>query len=144
MAEFSSDGVRLHYELAGPPRGEPLVLVHGFASDYDLNWVRSGWSGLLAGAGRRVIGLDCRGHGGSEKPHDPAAYALPTMAADALRLLDHLGLARADYLGYSMGARIGLELATRHGGRLGRVVLAAIGLEGAYPHAEAIARRLRG
>jgi pimeloyl-ACP methyl ester carboxylesterase len=144
MAEFDSAGVRLHYVLAGPERGRPIVLVHGYCSDYDLNWVGTRWQETLAGAGRLVLGLDCRGHGRSEKPHDPAAYARRTMADDVVRLLDHLDVADADYLGYSMGARIGLEAAVVHPDRLGRVVLGGLGRWGAGGRAEEIARRMRG
>jgi pimeloyl-ACP methyl ester carboxylesterase len=144
MPDFDSEGVRLHYETAGPQTSRPIVLVHGFCSDYELNWVGSRWQETMVGAGRRVIGIDCRGHGHSDKPHDQAAYRLSTMAGDVVRLLDHLGLETADYLGYSMGARIGLEAAARHAGRLGRVVLGGLGRLGATGKAEVIARRMRG
>lgn len=144
MPDFDSAGVRLHYELAGPEQGSPVVAVHGFASDYQLNWVGSRWQDALTGAGRRVVGLDCRGHGRSAKPHDPAAYARSEMAADVVRLLDHLGLERADYLGYSMGAQIGLELAIQYPERVGRLVLGGLGRWQAGDRAQLIARRLRG
>ena len=144
MPEFNSDGVRLRYLLAGPEAGAPIVLVHGFCSDYELNWVGTRWQESLTGAGRQVLGLDCRGHGGSEKPHDPAAYDLATMAADVVRLLDHVGLPHADYLGYSMGARIGLYAALEHADRVGRAVLGGIGSGRGSQRAELIARRMRG
>jgi pimeloyl-ACP methyl ester carboxylesterase len=142
MPEFESDGVRLHYELAGPDDGRPIVLVHGYCSDYELNWVGTRWQDTLTGAGFLVLGLDCRGHGRSEKPHDPAAYARTIMAGDAVRLLDHFDIADADYLGYSMGARIGLEAAVRHPGRFGRFVLGGLGQWSGS--GELIARRMRG
>src|ERR1700730_9618072 len=107
--DFESDGVRLHFELNGPEAGTPIVLVHGFASDYQLNWVGTRWQETLSKAGFRVVGLDCRGHRSSDKPHDTAAYAVDVMAADVRRLLDHLDIEVADYLGYSMGARIGVQ-----------------------------------
>ena len=144
MPEFQSDGVRLHYVLAGPDEGRPIVLVHGYCSDYPLNWVGTRWQETLAGDGRLVLGLDCRGHGRSEKPHDPDAYARSTLAADVVRLLDHLGIPDADYLGYSMGARIGLEAAVRHPGRLRRFVLGGLGRWGGGGRSELIARRMRG
>ena len=144
MAEFDSGGVRLYYVLAGPEQGRPVVLVHGYCSDYELNWVGTRWQETLTGAGRLVLGLDCRGHGRSEKPHDPAAYARRAMADDAIRLLDHLDIADADYLGYSMGARIGLEAAIAHPDRLGRVVLGGLGRWGGDDRSEVIARRMRG
>lgn len=142
--EFDSDKVRLHYELHGPETGPPVVLVHGFASDYTLNWVGTRWQESLVRAGYRVVGLDCRGHGRSDKPHEPAAYAINVMAADVRRLLDDLGAARAHYIGYSMGARIGLQCVLDFPERLHRVVLGGIGITGAVEEAEPIARALRG
>ena len=144
MAEFDSDGVRLHYALAGPEHGRPVVLLHGYCSDHELNWVGTRWQETLTSAGRLVIGLDCRGHGRSQKPHDPAAYARSTMAADVVRLLDHLDLADADCLGYSMGARIGLEAVLAHQDRLGRVVLGGLGRWERTDRSDLIARRMRG
>lgn len=147
MAEFDSDGVRLHFELNGPDDGPPVVLVHGFCSDYRLNWVGSRWQETLTSAGHLVIGLDCRGHGHSQKPHDPAAYDRAIMAGDVARLLDHLGLDRADYIGYSMGGRIGLQLLADHGPRVRRAVLGGIGRWAGSErpaHSELTARRMRG
>ena len=144
MPEFDSGGARLHYVLAGPEEGPPVVLVHGYASDYQLNWVGTRWQEALTSAGRLVLGLDCRGHGGSEKPHDPAAYARRTMADDVVRLLDELDIAETDYLGYSMGARIGLEAAVAHPDRLRRAVLGGLGSWGGAERADVIARRMRG
>ena len=142
--DFVSDGVRLHYELHGPEDGRPIVLVHGFASHYRLNWVGTRWQETLTGAGFRVIGLDCRGHGDSDKPHDPKAYVTPTMAQDVRHLLDHLSLERADYLGFSMGARIGIQCVLDFPQRLDKVVLGGVGLKGALASAGSIARALRG
>ncbi len=144
MPELDSDGVRLRYALAGPDDGPPIVLVHGYCSDYELNWVGTRWQETLTSAGRLVIGLDCRGHGRSEKPHDPAAYARRTMAGDVARLLDHLDVAEADYLGYSMGGRIGLEAVIAHPDRLRRVVLGGVGRWDGGGRVELIARRMRG
>jgi pimeloyl-ACP methyl ester carboxylesterase len=142
--DFDSDGVRLHYVLNGPTEGPPVVLGHGFASDYPLNWVGTRWQETLTGAGFRVIGLDCRGHGASDKPHDPAAYALEVMTADVRRLLDHLDIEVADYLGYSMGARIGIQAMLDYPGQLRRVALGGIGWAGAFHAAKEIAKALRG
>jgi pimeloyl-ACP methyl ester carboxylesterase len=144
MPEFDSAGVRLRYALSGPDDGRTIVLVHGFCSDYELNWVGTRWQETLSAAGFLVIGLDCRGHGRSDKPHDPAAYARRTMADDVARLLDHLEIVRADYLGYSMGARIGLEAALAHPERIGLAVLGGIGRSGGNDRSELIARRMRG
>jgi pimeloyl-ACP methyl ester carboxylesterase len=142
--EFDSDGLRLHYEVHGPESGRDVVLVHGFASDYQLNWVGTRWQETLVRAGYRVIGLDCRGHGRSAKPHDPAAYLVPEMAGDVRRLLDDLSIARAGYLGYSMGARIGLQAVLDFPDRLHRAVLGGMGVSGAAEDAEPIVRALRG
>lgn len=147
MQYFDSAGVRIRYVDAGAPEGTPIVLVHGFASDYELNWVGSRWQEALAGAGFRVLGIDCRGHGHSGKPHDTAAYASELMAGDVVGLLDVLEVDRAHYLGYSMGGRLGLELVVRHPERFDRVALAGIGsrvLDRSPAGAELIARRLRG
>jgi pimeloyl-ACP methyl ester carboxylesterase len=142
--EFDNDGVRLHYELHGPDTGAPVVLVHGFASDYQLNWVGTRWQEALTNAGYRVVGLDCRGHGQSAKPHDVASYSLPTMAADVSRLLDHLKIAGACYVGYSMGARIGLQAVIDFPERIERAVLGGMGMFEAPGRAEQIANAMRG
>lgn len=125
MPTFDSDGVTIHYEVAG--RGAPIVLVHGFASSLRGNWQATGWFDRLTAAGRRVIALDCRGHGESAKLYDPAAYDHNVMADDVIRLMDHLGVDRADLMGYSMGGMISLNLLIRHQHRFRSVVLAGIG-----------------
>jgi pimeloyl-ACP methyl ester carboxylesterase len=142
--DFDSDGVRLHFEVHGPEDGPPIMLVHGFASDYQLNWVGTRWQETLTKAGHRVIGLDCRGHGNSDKPHDPAAYALEIMAADVRRLLDHLEISTANYLGYSMGSKIGVQATLDFPARVVRVVLGGVGWGGAFRAAQEIAKALRG
>ena len=141
--DFDSDGVRLHYEVNGPEQGTPIVAVHGFASDYRLNWVGTRWQETLTNNGFRVFGLDCRGHGESDKPHDEAAYAVDVMSGDVVRLLDHVGVAAAAYIGYSMGARIGLEVILDFPDRVTRAVLGGIGATGAIQHADQIAHAFR-
>jgi pimeloyl-ACP methyl ester carboxylesterase len=138
--DFDSDGVRLHYEVHGPDNGHPLVAVHGFASDYRLNWVGSRWQETLTNAGFQIIGLDCRGHGLSDKPHEEAAYSIDIMAGDVVRLLDHLDVPPAAYLGYSMGSRIGLEVVLSSPQRITRAVLGGIGTPGAIEKSNEIAR----
>ena len=142
--DFESSGLRLHYELHGPESGRPIVLVHGFASHYRLNWVGTRWQETLTQAGFRIIGLDCRGHGTSDKPHYPAAYSMTIMAADVRGLLDHLGVEKADYLGFSMGARVGLQAVLDFPERWHKVVLAGLGTRGAIDQAASIARAFRG
>src|SRR6516165_3350764 len=101
---FRAGPVEIAYLDEG--EGDPIVLIHGFASNKEVNWVHPGWVSTLTRAGRRVIALDDRGHGGSTKFYDPADYHTDLMAGDAVTLLDHLGIATADIMGYSMGARI--------------------------------------
>src|SRR5664279_5726278 len=94
MASFRNGEVEIAYLDEGA--GEPIVLVHGFASNKEVNWVKPGWVETLTGAGRRVIALDNRGHGASSKLYEPSAYHSATMAEDVRALLDHLNIERAD------------------------------------------------
>jgi pimeloyl-ACP methyl ester carboxylesterase len=124
MAYFDSDGVQIYFEEHGS--GEPVVLVHGFASRAEHNWGVTQWFTALA-PHYRVVALDCRGHGKSGKPHDPAAYRRATMGDDVIRLIDHLGIKRTLIMGYSMGGRIVTELLLSHPERLRAAVLGGIG-----------------
>jgi pimeloyl-ACP methyl ester carboxylesterase len=124
MAYFDSDGVQIYFEEHG--KGEPVVLVHGFASRAAHNWGAMNWFTTLA-PHFRVVALDCRGHGKSGKPHDPAAYAGATMGDDVIRLMDHLGIKRTLIMGYSMGGRIVTGLLMTHPERLRAAVLGGIG-----------------
>ena len=94
-------------------RGEPILLIHGFASSHAVNWVFPQWVKTLTGAGRRTILYDARGHGRSSKLYRPQDYTMDVLATDALALVDRLGLGRIDVMGYSMGARIGAFLQRR-------------------------------
>lgn len=132
MQEFPSDGVRIAYldrsPAAGAPQRErPVLLIHGFASHTDMNWVATSWVTHLAAAGYRVISIDNRGHGLSEKVYDGAAYSARLMAEDARRLLDHLEIRRAHVIGYSMGARIAAFLAIQHPELVDHVVFGGLG-----------------
>ena len=126
MPRFTHDGVEIAFLDEG--EGEPIVLVHGFASTKEVNWVFPGWVTTLTRAGRRVIALDNRGHGESTKLYEPAAYDSSLMAEDVRALLDHLGLGRADVMGYSMGARITAFLALAHPERVRSAVLGGLGI----------------
>jgi pimeloyl-ACP methyl ester carboxylesterase len=126
MAIFHHGSVELAFLDEG--QGEPIVLVHGFASSKEVNWVQPGWFATLKGAGRRVIALDDRGHGGSSKLYDPADYHTTKMAADVAALLDHLEIERTDVMGYSMGARIATFLALEYPARVRAMVLGGLGM----------------
>lgn len=126
MQSFDSDGVRIAYVDEG--EGEPVLLIHGFASNVATNWRDAHWLRTLTKAGRRAVAFDCRGHGQSEKLYEPSLYGAPMMAEDARLLLDHLGIARADVMGYSMGARIAAFLAFAHPERVRSLVLAGAGI----------------
>jgi pimeloyl-ACP methyl ester carboxylesterase len=126
MASFQNGPVEIAYLDEGA--GEPIVLVHGFASTKEVNWVQPGWFETLKGAGRRVVALDNRGHGASAKLYQPADYHSSLMAADARALIEHLGLGRADVMGYSMGARIAAFLASEHPGHVRSLVMGGLGM----------------
>jgi pimeloyl-ACP methyl ester carboxylesterase len=126
MQRFQHGDVELAFLDEG--EGEPIVLVHGFASNAAVNWVHPGWVTTLKRAGRRVIAFDNRGHGESTKLYDPAAYHSATMAGDVRALLDHLGIARADVMGYSMGARITAFLALHHPERVRSATFGGLGI----------------
>lgn len=125
MQRFRHDGIDIAFLDEG--EGEPIVLVHGFASTAQVNWVHPGWTATLTRAGRRVIALDNRGHGASSKLYDPADYHSARMAEDVRALLDYLGFGRADVMGYSMGARIAAFLALAHPERVRSAVFAGLG-----------------
>lgn len=126
MPSFQSDGVSIAYWDEG--QGDPILLIHGFASNAGTNWVDPGWVQALVADGRRVIALDNRGHGQSEKLYEPERYGAPIMAEDARALLDHLGIERADVMGYSMGARISAFLVLKYPERVRSVIFAGLGI----------------
>ncbi len=125
MPFFESDGLSLRYIDEG--QGAPVLLIHGFASTIDMNWIMPGWVALLVRSGRRVIAFDHRGHGQSDKIYAPDAYGAVTMAEDAFRLIQHLGLTQVDVMGYSMGARVSAFLACNHPEVVRSVVFAGMG-----------------
>jgi pimeloyl-ACP methyl ester carboxylesterase len=127
---FNSDGVSIAYfdERPANPNGEPVLLIHGFASNAKTNWIDTGWVGDLVAAGYRVIAFDNRGHGQSEKLYRLEDYGAPLMAEDARRILDHLAIPRAHVIGYSMGARISAFLALAHPERVQSLVFGGLGI----------------
>lgn len=126
MPSFHNGAVEIAYLDEG--EGDPIVLVHGFASSKNVNWVYPTWVSELKKNGRRVVALDNRGHGESEKLYDPAQYAIPVMAGDVVALMDHLGIARADIMGYSLGSRMTAWLALRAPERLRSAILGGVGM----------------
>jgi pimeloyl-ACP methyl ester carboxylesterase len=126
MPRFRHETVEIAFLDEG--EGEPIILVHGFASNRNVNWVQPGWVATLTRAGRRVIALDNRGHGESTKLYDPADYHTDRMAEDVRALMDHLGIERADVMGYSMGARITAFLARKHPARARSAILGGLGI----------------
>jgi len=123
----SFDGVRLAYREIG--EGHPVVLIHGYFSDAQTNWIRYGHAAEIAARGLRVIMPDLRGHGESDKPHDPDAYARDTLTRDGHALVEHLGLTDYHLGGYSLGARTTARMIAT-GARPGRIVFSGMGLDG--------------
>ena len=127
---LSADGVSLATYDFSPVSGvenAPVVLaVHGFASSALSNWEATGWVRDLTRNGYRLIGLDQRGHGESEKPHSPAAYTMEILVADVLSVLDSYLLDEVCYLGYSLGARVGWHSSLAFPTRISRAILGGI------------------
>ena len=126
MAQFQSGGASLAYDDVGSG-GRPIVLMHGFASNRNENWKRMGWYGALERRRMRFVAFDARGHGESGKPHAPEEYAREILAGDIFALMDHLGVQRADLIGYSMGAQVSLAAALARPERVGDLILGGIG-----------------
>jgi pimeloyl-ACP methyl ester carboxylesterase len=126
MPSFHNGAVEIAYLDEG--EGDPIVLVHGFASSKNVNWVYPGWISDLKQDGRRVIALDNRGHGESAKLYDSEEYDIAVMATDVVALLDHLAIERADLMGYSLGSRITAVLARSQPRRLRSAILGGIGI----------------
>jgi pimeloyl-ACP methyl ester carboxylesterase len=127
MTEFvtAPDGVKIAYEIVGD--GPPVLLIHGFASDRGQNWRGAMWYDTLTRAGCRVVALDNRGHGQSDKPHDPSFYGHEKMAADALAVMKAAGLSKTLLMGYSMGGYIAMSLVVTHPELFPKVVIAGVG-----------------
>jgi pimeloyl-ACP methyl ester carboxylesterase len=126
MPSFHNGAVEIAYLDEG--EGDPILLVHGFASSKNVNWVYPTWVSELRKDGRRVIALDNRGHGDSEKLYDSEEYHIGIMAGDVTALMDHLEIARADIMGYSLGGRMTAWLAHRAPQRVRSAILGGIGM----------------
>jgi pimeloyl-ACP methyl ester carboxylesterase len=129
MEKFSSGGLQIAYDDIQPAGGAQgtIVLVHGFATSRAENWRRLGWYGAFERKGYRTVALDLRGHGESDKPHDPEAYGRDALLADIVGLMDHLDLGRVDLMGYSMGARLSLQTAIQNPDRISNLIVGGIG-----------------
>ncbi|MCB1383010.1 MAG: alpha/beta fold hydrolase [Notoacmeibacter sp.] len=125
MHFFHTDGFDIHFIDEG--EGDPVLLIHGFASSHSVNWVTPGWVKTLTDAGYRAIALDNRGHGKSTKSYDPDDYIPDAMADDAAALLDHLNIEKAHLMGYSMGARVSAFMALRHPEKVATLILGGLG-----------------
>jgi pimeloyl-ACP methyl ester carboxylesterase len=126
MPSFQHDDVEIAYLDEG--EGDPIMLVHGFASTKNVNWVYPTWVSELRKNGCRVIALDNRGHGDSAKLYDPAQYSISIMAGDVVALMDHLDIERADVMGYSLGGRMTAWLGLNAPERLRSAILGGIGI----------------
>jgi len=145
VTEFvkSSDGVRIAYEMVG--EGPTLVLVHGFAASRVQNWRAPGWYETLTQAGYRVVAMDLRGHGDSDKPHDPAAYDHKLMANDVVSVIRETGDKPVSLMGYSMGGFLSMRVLLEHPELLRKVVIGGVGetyLRGQLGQREGIADAL--
>jgi pimeloyl-ACP methyl ester carboxylesterase len=125
MEGFFKGDADIHFTAEGD--GQPVVLVHGFGSTFEVNWKSTGWIDFFRAMGRKVIALDLRGHGDSSKFHDPGSYSPQRMGMDILALMDHLGEESADLMGYSMGAWLSMYLLADAPDRFKRGVLGGVG-----------------
>ncbi|MEM7461107.1 MAG: alpha/beta hydrolase [Pseudomonadota bacterium] len=139
IAEFETDTGPLELSYVERGEGDTILLVHGFASTKEVNWVNTGWVKLLAHSGYHVIAFDNRGHGGSTKSLSQADYSLDRMAEDALSLLRYLEVEKTHVMGYSLGARIAASMAGKAPEEISRVVFSGNGynmIEGGFDSTE--------
>ena len=122
MPFANNGGVRIHYDVEGD--GPPLVLQHGVTMSAE-DWREAGYVPALRDSFRLIL-IDARGHGESDKPHEAGAYASALMADDVVAVLDDLAVERSRYFGFSMGGQIGFTLGVRSDRRVSSLVLGAI------------------
>lgn len=130
MPFVENQGVKIYFEVHG--QGDPIVLLHGFTNNSRI-WKLAGYVSILEKA-YRVILIDQRGHGQSDKPHDAEAYSLDNRLGDIISVLDHLGVGRAGFFGYSMGGWLAFALAVYFPKRVSALVIG-----GAHPFQESLA-----
>ncbi len=123
---LAPDGVRLATYTWGDPDAPVVVMVHGFASSARDNWALTGWAREFSRSGYRVLALDQRGHGHSDKPHLPSDYSMRTLATDVAAVMDTYLVDEAAYVGYSLGARVGWEVVRDLPQRIRRAVLGGV------------------
>jgi pimeloyl-ACP methyl ester carboxylesterase len=129
MPFFTHDGFDLRYETWRENAGKtPILLIHGFASNLDVNWVAPLWVKTLTDSGYPVIAFDHRGHGKSSSSRNRDHYTPQKMAGDAFALLDHLGVSQAHFMGYSMGARVSAFAATIASRRVASLCFGGLGM----------------
>ena len=121
----ASDGIDIAYDCMG--EGPPVVLIHGFGASRTITWSNTGWYQTLARAGHKIVAIDCRGHGESQKPHAPSDYDEGRMAMDIVAVLADLEIPETALMGYSMGAELAIRLMHDAPGRVRRAVLAGLG-----------------
>lgn len=131
MASIKNQGIRIHYQVVGD--GPPLILQHGFSGSLQL-WYGMGYVERLSNDYRLIL-VDARGHGGSDKPHEPEAYKLDQFAKDITAVLDDLHIERAHFWGYSMGGWIGFGVASYAAHRLESLIIG-----GAQPYGRSFAQ----
>ena len=123
---MSGDGRRIATYSWGDESGPTVLCVHGFASSCRDNWVGTGWVRDLTRAGFRVLGVDQRGHGASDKPHEASAFSMDALVDDIATVLDTYLLDTVSYAGYSLGARVGWQVAVQLPVHVERAVLGGI------------------
>ncbi len=126
---FSHDGLTLSYlDNEQASSSIPVVMLHGFTASAENNWLESGWIKQFTQAGRRVLAFDARGHGHSEKPYDSRFYPSDIMMTDSVALLKEMGIEQADFVGYSMGARMSAFVAIEHPNLVNKLILGGMGI----------------
>lgn len=123
---MTADGDRIATYTWGDDAAPTVLCVHGFGSSTRDNWVNTGWVRDLLRAGLRVLAVDQRGHGASDKPHRPEAYEMTNLVSDLVNVLDTYLLDTVGYLGYSLGGRVGWQAAVDAPTRIDRAVLGGI------------------
>jgi pimeloyl-ACP methyl ester carboxylesterase len=122
MPYANNQGVRIYFEVEG--EGPPLVLAHPLTASLD-SWKRDKYPDALRNDYRLIL-IDARGHGRSDKPHQVSDYDVKIMGRDALAVLDEIGVSKTHYFGYSLGSRVGFWLATHHAERFYSFILAGM------------------